>query len=222
MTLCNEEGCQVAITGICVNGLKINECPHYHNDLEASTIPEVKPVDQVQPDKPDIVTVVDVHNGKALSLSEVNRITTNSITRFVILAGMPDAGKTTLLLSLLHLFATNPGFEGFLFAGSETLLDYEMKSHFSKIDSGNYEEDTQRTAAGLLQFLHLKVASQADGKITDLLFTDISGEDFRALRDSGDACKKFIIGKRADHFVLFFDTLKITTFQERPSTKASG
>ncbi|MDO1451350.1 hypothetical protein Q0590_34060 [Rhodocytophaga aerolata] len=223
MPICNEEGCQVFTTGKCVNGLELDECPHYLEDSEVKDYKKPENNEEIPPRASPVNNVIDVYDGKALKLSDVNRIANNSITRLVILAGMPDAGKTTLLLSLMHIFTTNPQFGDFIFAGSDTLLDYELKSHPSKIDSENSNETTGRTQVGPPVFLHLKVADQKeDGKLTDLLFTDISGEDFRALRDSTIECKKFTIGQRADHFALFFDTLKITTLKERASAKASG
>jgi hypothetical protein len=223
MPICNEEGCQVLITGTCVNGLEFDDCPHYLQDDEVedyviSVKEEEKPDEELK--FPD---VIEVYDGKALKLTDVNRIANNSVTRLVILAGMPDAGKTTLLLSLMHMFATNTEFSGYLFAGSETLLDFEEKAHPSKIDSENDKETTGRTPLGSPTFLHIKVANKdEEGKLTDLLFTDISGEDFRALKDSTAESKKFILGKRADHFALFFDTLRITTTKDRASAKAGG
>lgn len=224
MATCNEEGCQVKVTGKCVNGLELDECPHYQKDIdgEDALVPD-EDSDDSSEESQKRSDIIEVFDGKAISLGDVNRISGRTISRLIILAGMPDAGKTTLLLSLLHLFATKPEFEGYLFAGSETLLDFESKSHPATIDSGNLKETTGRTPIGPPTFLHLRVSdTQDDGKITDLLFTDISGENFRALKDSTAECKKFTIGQRADHFALFFDTQRISSVKDRASAKVAG
>ncbi|WP_158799418.1 hypothetical protein [Pedobacter sp. L105] len=226
MAICNEEGCQVLMTGKCINNLQIDNCPHYsdvkgfdnNSQLEFDEDKDVV-IGKIEVNK----NVIDVYSGKALNLTEVNRISKSSLTRLVILAGLPDAGKTTMLLSLMHLFQTNTSFEGFLFAGSETLLDFEEKSHPSKIASEKLDDDTNRTPIGPPTFLHLKVAQQTDVNNTiDLLFTDISGELFIALKDSSQDAKKFIICQRADHFALFFDSDRITTLKERANARTSG
>ena len=224
MPICDEEGCDVLATGKCVNKMELDVCPHYSEEDGDNLL---KDSHEEQETVINEVTVsddtVDVFDGKALSVTDVDRITNNAITRFVILAGMPAAGKTTLLLSLMHIFSTNPGFGNYLFAGSETLLDFEEKSHKSKIDSGNAEEDTGRTPIGLIKFLHLKVANMIEnGRLTDLVFTDISGEDFRALKDSTEECRKFTMGQRADHFSLFFDMLKLSCIKDRGGAKVAG
>lgn len=228
MAYCNEEGCQVLTTGKCVNGLILNECPHYSEtdeeedpDNDNLNVDEDQQENSATGEQQDSSTI-DIYSGKALKLSEVNRISTAAISRLILLAGMPDAGKTTLILSLMHLFQTNPEFEDYIFAGSETLLDFEEKAHPSKAESDNLEENTGRTPIGPPTFLHLSVTRKETGQTTDLLFTDVSGELFDALKDSTEQSKKFTLAERADHFVILFDADRITTFKDRANAKTSG
>jgi Double-GTPase 2 len=226
MAYCNEEGCQVLTTGKCVNDLVLNECPHYKETIENKNFGELEPDEEPREELTDISRhtggLIDIYSGKALELGDVNRISGAAISRLIILAGMPDAGKTTLLLSLMHLFQTEPEFEDYIFAGSETLLDFEEKAHPSKAESENLEEKTVRTPIGSPTFLHLAVFSNTTGETINLLFTDISGELFRSLKDNTEECKKFTLAKRADHFAILFDAERITTFKDRASTKTSG
>lgn len=226
MASCNEDGCEVLTTGICINNLGLDTCPHYKSDSDID-IDENNSIeiDKIKDVETELIpaNVIDVYSGKALTLSEVNRISYSALTRLIILAGMPDCGKTTLLLSIMHIFETHSSFNGFVFAGSETLLDFEEKSHPSKIDSDNDDPNTGRTPLGPPIFLHIKVCDTNDnGKIVDLLFTDISGERFRTLKDSTLECKKFILARRADHFALFFDTQRLTSLKDRASAKSAG
>lgn len=227
MANCNEDGCSVLTTGICVNGLALDVCPHYSLEgsseiMEVGESATIEENDSVIEDL-NTVKILDTHSGKSLTLTEANKIARSSLTRLIILAGMPDAGKTTLILSLMYLFDNNPSYVNYIFAGSETLLDFEEKSHPSKIDSQKKEEITVRTPFGPPSFLHLKVIdSKKERKAVDLLFTDISGEAFKSLRDNTQECKNFSLGRRADHFTLFFDTQKLTSVRDRALSKSSG
>lgn len=237
MASCKEEGCSVLTTGECVNALELDVCPHYSADedeLDEDDIDDedIDSDDQAdnnfdQDDKKGVElskeNLKDVHSGKALMLDEANKLAKSVLTRVIVLAGMPDAGKTTLLLTLMHQFSSKSSYEGYIFAGSNSLIDFEEKSHPSKIDSEMNTPETGRTPVGPHTFMHLKVAEKQNlENKTDLLFTDISGEAFRALKDSADECKKFELGARSDHFTLFFDTKDITSIKDRANSKASG
>jgi len=228
MASCNEDGCSVLTSGKCVNGLDLDICPHYAvtDDFGLTNDQEDEDSDNNSDDvlkTKNSNNVVDTHSGKALSLLEADRISRSALTRIVILAGMPEAGKTTLLMSLMHLFATNSSYCDYIFAGSKTLLDFEEKSHGSKIDSEADKASTIRTTLGPPTFLHLKVAKEnTENSEVDMLFTDISGEAFRMLKDSAEECRKFTLGLRADHFTLFFDTEMITSTAERAKSKVAG
>ena len=231
MPSCNEDGCQVAITGRCVNNLQLDTCPHYSsdendkiaNDTTSQTIGNKN--ESVNNDinmRDQSEDIVDVYSGKALELYDVNKISLSRVTKLIMLAGMPDAGKTTLILSLMHLFQTRPYFSDYIFAGSKTLLDFEEKGHPSKIASNNDAANTNRTSDKPPQFLHLRVLNTKHHKSSEVLFTDISGERFKAIRDSTDVAKKFTLALRADSFVLFFDTKRITSLEDRASSKTSA
>ncbi|HEX8016839.1 MAG TPA: hypothetical protein VF465_16530 [Flavobacterium sp.] len=217
-----------------MNGLELDECPHYSkedNDNVAAQEINDEDLDQDDQDNQSFLkanevnreNLKDVHSGKALTLDEANKIAKSVLARVIVLAGMPEAGKTTLLLTLMHLFSSKLSFKEYIFAGSQTLIDFEEKSHPSKIDSDISTPETGRTPVGPHTFMHIGVADLAtlNNKI-NLLFTDISGETFKALKDSAEECQKFELGARADHFVLFFDTKDLTSLKERANSKAAG
>ena len=220
---CNEKGCPLLTSGKCQEGFSDPvECPHYISDV---ILDEESIVEKDENGKEES-TSISVYSGRAIPLSEVNRISLCNITRLIIFAGMPDSGKTTLLLSLIHIFQTNPSFAGFLFAGSQTLVDFEEKSFKSKVQSMQHESDTDRTILheeDPIRFLHLTLASVANlRKRQELIFTDVSGELFKNLRHSTKACKEFYICKRADHFVLFMDADGLSDYNKRALTKSNA
>lgn len=229
MANCTEEGCQVFVTGRCINDLDLDDCPHYSdddeyddgNDQDNTSVEYGEVEDSVAED--NFADDVDVYSGKALSVEQAGRISNRSLTRLVMLAGLPDAGKTTFLLSLIQLFQFNASFSEYLFAGSETLLDYEEKAHPSKIASDLAFAETIRTPVGSPKFLHLKVANKENvSQKTDLLFTDISGELFITLKNNSSDARNFLLCERADHFAIFFDSEKLTSVKDRANTRASG
>jgi hypothetical protein len=59
-------------------------------------------------------------------------------------------------------------------------------------------------------------------KKNDLLFTNLSGEDFDALGKSTEACKKFTMARRADHFVLFLDSDLLSDLESRQTIRTNS
>jgi hypothetical protein len=228
MPKCNEEGCPVLTNGKCINNFTdLKKCPHYsdedddRDDGNDSGSEGSNNGDSRR--KPEDITA---HLGKSLGFADINKIAFDSYTRLVILAGMHDVGKTTALLSLMHLFESGEGIGGFIFAGSQTLVDFEQKAWPSKVDSGNDEATTARTPHteySELKFLHLNLAEKANSSSKrDILFTDISGELFLNLRDTKKDAQDFLIGKRADHFALFLDSGALSSPQMKMSARNSG
>lgn len=224
MAYCNEEGCDVLVSGKCINSLQLDTCPHYILS-EPEIEEEVSEEDELDNDEIEIsetINLVGVHSGKLLTINEVNSVSTSGTTRLIILAGMPDAGKTTLILSLMNLFQNSSSYQGFIFSGSKTLLSFEEKNHNSTINSERETPETDRTTFGNSSFFHLKITKLDDKRSANLLFTDISGETFRLITESNEEAKKFSLAKRADHFVLFFDSNKLSSYQDRHAARTRG
>jgi Double-GTPase 2 len=228
MPKCNEDGCPVLTTGICINDFTdLKKCPHYSEenaeidigDHSESGVASNRNLSQKSED-------ITGYPGKSLGLVDINKIALENYTRLIILAGMHDVGKTTAILSLMHLFESGEGVGGLIFAGSQTLIDFEQKAWPSKVNSGNDEATTVRTPNSEyaeLKFLHLKLADKANLSLKrDILFTDISGELFMNIRDTKRDAEDFLIGKRADHFALFLDAAALSSTQLKMSARISG
>jgi hypothetical protein len=161
---------------------------------------------------------VRFYSGMHLDSSECIPILARSLTRLVILGGLAESGKTTALVTIYNLFQKRP-FGGFDFKGSRTLLGFERRSHFSRATSNGSNEDTERTVVSEQAYLHLDLKKVA---ATSVILTDISGETFNTLRNSSEACKKFTIAKRADHFALFVDCESLLDPLKRHRAKSAS
>jgi GTPase SAR1 family protein len=166
---------------------------------------------------------VKTHKGEALTDEGCDSLMTNVQAKLIMLAGLKDSGKSTLIGSFMQLFQDSESFAGHKFAGSETLIGFEKICHESRMTSGRSMPHTARTVKGFDGILHLKVkANIPDSRKFDLLFTNLSGEDFDLLAKSTDACKKFTMAKRADHFALFIDSDLLSEKETRQSTKVNS
>lgn len=168
--------------------------------------------------------LIDVHLGYELSDIEASEITRSSLTKVIVVAGPGASGKTTLLASLNDRFQQS-ALQDYEFAGSRTLLAFESRSYDVRIASGRLEPEMEKTKVDLdnLRFLHLRVRKKGDGSVLrDLLFSDISGENFRQAKNSSEDCKKLWILKRADRLVLLFDGASLAISAKRQESKSFG
>ena len=219
---CKQVGCTASTDGKCLEGLDIKSCPHC-SIIEEQNIDET--IVNTIPQSNTIISneelFIDVHSGDVMDLNETIVVTSSSLTRLLILAGLPDYGKTTLLASLFELFQRNKSFANYCFSGSRTLIGFEKICHLSRIASERETADTYRTTNIVPKFLHISVKKEDTD--VNILFTDISGEYFRDyLSVSSEECKRFEVAKRADHFVLFIDSDLLSNINERQNAKTSS
>jgi hypothetical protein len=90
-------------------------------------------------------------------------------------------------------------------------MGFEQRCHDARLASNRIEPEMERTKNKTeYRFLHLRVHDQGlDTPAQDVLFTDISGEIFREIRDSAHECSRHPIFRRADHFVAILDGAKL-------------
>lgn len=160
--------------------------------------------------------------GRPITAREAGPITAGSRSRLIVLAGTPLSGKTTLIASLFHCFQRGT-FAEYLFAGSWTLLGFDERCHDARIRSLRPKPTTERTKTGTIEsLLHLQVMHVERLQIRDLLFVDISGEHFDAIRDSVNECRNVPFLRRADHFVLLIDGERLADVSQRQTAKANA
>jgi len=206
---CTREGCQIASTGKCLEGFDpTSTCPYQQNSTLAHTTAD-----------PTDTPFVDLPTGEALTEVEASELTRQAITRVVVLAGPSGSGKTTILTSLFEAFFDAP-FGNFRFAGSATLVGFERRCHDSRVVSGRNKPHTIHTkVSDTVDFLHLRLVPASHGvfRKQNLLLSDISGERFRALRDSSEAITGMPMLRRADAFCIVVDGEKLANPAERHS-----
>ena len=214
MPTCKQPACLVAQGGPCLEG-QGSKCPHLILDSPSDNSQgegdSVIPSGAKQP--PDVERL---YSGEKLHIAEATRILQRGPCRVIVLAGMKDSGKTTLLARISEYFQEGP-IGSYYFAGSQTLPAFGLVSWLAMVESGRTSPDTERTKKWDNDtFLHLKVR---DVSLTepslDLLLNDISGETFPLAMASEKVCRQLVSLARADHLVMFVDSSKISDFSQR-------
>lgn len=218
---CKVANCENPRGGPCYEGLKPEECP---NRFQLEDAPGAQAVTAATPALTVSIPAkaapaaedITFSSGFPMLLREARVITEQHDARLVVVMGEKDAGKTTLLAELHHQFLTAP-YAGFLFAGSRTLVGFEEKCFYSRIESGGEEDDTERTKHMDVRVLHLALRDeQRRGPATHLLFADVSGERFRQIRGSREEAGEFApLLKRADRIALLVDGERLADVKTR-------
>jgi hypothetical protein len=120
----------------------------------------------------------------------------------VALVAGPEAGKTTLISTMYEL-ARRAALKKIGFAGSETILGFEIRCHLSRQASGLDRADTERTKVRPPQFLHLRLAH--NGSLADILLCDRSGESFDKAIETPGVVTNYVELERAHHVLLLVD-----------------
>ena len=164
--------------------------------------------------------MVELPLGEALTLVESLPITRAQRAQLVVIAGAVGSGKTTLIAVLFHLFQRGE-FEGYFFAGSETLVGFDQRCYLARTASGRPKADTARTRPGEeRQLLHLRVRRHdLATPACDILLSDLSGEDYREAKNSVEECRRLPLLGRADHFVLLINAHQLTQLDCRQKTR---
>jgi hypothetical protein len=209
---CQLKDCPVAENGDCLEGLPLSTCPNYLPAAEGDE--EIAPGEvKVEPLAPEPQSVEYLPSGDYLSGQPLATIMQRAPCTVVVIAGEVACGKTTLLVGLYEAFQQGRVAD-FEFAGSETLVAFEKRSHLSRIESGLAKADTERTRREqVLPFLHL--ALERNGLRQHLLLSDLSGEVFSDIADSQVAATRLTELRRADHFLIILDGERLTDLTER-------
>ena len=124
----------------------------------------------------------------------------------VVLGGMVESGKTTLLARIFEMFQCKC-VAGHRFAASRTLAEFDKLSWHATMECGATDPKTERTDRSENNlFLHLCIRAE-DGSVPtmDLLIGDIPGEIFPEAVAEETVCLDLCALRRADHLVLFLD-----------------
>jgi len=213
---CKQENCPLKESGECLEGItNIEECPH-------SFLLSNQTEEAIQENSENGMHLERelLYSGDAIAEVDLNKITYKYQANLVLLMGEPDSGKTTLIASLFDQFQQGP-FADHYFAGSRTQLGFEKRCFLARwIGSGRDEPDTERTKTKEVHYLHLSMRDQKlNDPIKHLLFADVSGEQFKRIRDRKDEMDQFEIFRRTDHIFCLVDGALLMDEVERHAIK---
>lgn len=161
-----------------------------------------------------------IHNGLRLDIDGLKTLMSEKLTRIIVFAGLPEAGKTTLLNAFYQPLVKKGIIAEYEFKSSLTLVGFERRDALCRMSSGNNEPTFVRTKSGEMDILHLEVCNP--NNIINLAITDLSGEDFKDMLKSSSFCQEFTLLGRADCFSLLIDGDKITDLKQRQQVKANS
>lgn len=197
---------------------KLNEEENGSEDDELGNISEKQNGTELAEN--DSEEISSIHNGLRLDTDDLKTLMSEKLTRVIVFAGLPEAGKTTLLNAFYQPLVKNGVIAEYEFKSSLTLVGFERRDALCRMSSGNNEPTFVRTKSGEMDILHLEVCNP--NNIVNLAITDLSGEDFKDMLNSSSFCKEFTLLGRADCFSLLIDGDKITDLKQRQQVKANS
>ena len=183
------------------------ECPNYHNDIENNS-PDLAADDERFP-----------WTGRPFGLKDLRFVSTVRRPHIIGMAGLADAGKTTLLgMLFLMIYRGHRIIDDATFAGSFTLQAWEnITRHLQLNSDGPIQFPPHTTQSGRFPgLLHLKFTMNGGSK-RDFLLSDAPGEWFSNWTDNAEA--ENAVGARwiannADNLMIVADTAALTGSQK--------
>ncbi len=183
--------------------------------MMASSEEELPAEEQESEDAAHEEDCVQLPANKAMQPDTVSELLGARATRFVIVGGPFDSGKTTLISSIFERLHRNT-IGSWQFAWSETLLDLEDIGFKGRDASGLNSPVTERTSQQVgRKTYHIRFFNRDSGRVQDILLVDISGEEFEAVRDFNDKCEELQFIRRADHFCFLLDGDRLAVLDKR-------
>lgn len=203
MRHCKLTGCPYDTSGKCLEN-QLPNCPNLTQDEAEDVQSAAPPVETERTGvKPNFISV---YSGRKLTTTEAAVVF--QLNPFVIvLGGMVESGKTTLIARIFEMFQQNQVDE-YRFMTSKTPLEFARISWNSTMECGGSEATTEHTSRSENNlFLHLRIRPVKNSSAPlDFLFGDIPGELFPEAASDEAICRDLQALRRANHVVLFFDS----------------
>ena len=209
---CQQPHCFFPSTSCNAGFMDVSECPHLREETTDGAA-QLAVDDEKFP-----------WTGRPFGLTDLRFLTTVRRPHVVGIAGLADAGKTTLLgMFFLMIYRGYRIIEDASFAGSFTLHGWENIARYLQHNSdGPIQFPPHTTEAGRLPgLLHLSFAVE-DQTTRDLLLCDAPGEWFANWTENADADNAAgarWIAAHADRLVIVADTAALTGPDSGPARK---
>jgi len=211
MPHCKLKNCPYDRDGRCVEN-QLPNCPNLLADEATGVKVQEVPPQKTEPPPP---THESTYSGNKLTVDEAAPIL-QSNPQVVVLGGMIESGKTTLLARIFEMFQCGE-IVGYRFMTSKTPVEFDKLSWHATMESGANKPTTVHTARSENNlFLHLRFRpiSGANTPI-DLLLGDIPGELFPEAVAEESVCRNLSALGRANHVLLFLDAEVLTHAAKR-------
>jgi len=222
---CNKSECEVTITGACAEGHDpLESCPFYGKDSEINDYSDEdfeSAAEEFQQDAGES-DLIELPSSEALDVVQVDEFLRWRPIRLITIVGDRDSGKTTLICSIYERFLRGP-FADHLFAGSRTLIGFDQRHHYSRVDSGLDRPDTPRTSlSDGVRFYHFAVVRENEHSVrTDLMLSDRAGEKYQQARNNSIVVSELFEVAKADRLVLLLDGARLISKVERANACTS-
>jgi hypothetical protein len=205
MPHCKLKNCPYDRDGRCVEN-QLPNCPNLLPDAPVDLKhPELAGVTDVQTPS-GAPTYEAFYSGKKLTADEATPIL-QSDPQVVVLGGMVESGKTTLIARIFEMFQCG-AIAGYRFMASRTPVEFDKLCWHATMECGAARPTTEHTYRSENNlFLHLRVRQEDEAASpTDILIGDIPGEVFPEAVAEESVCRDLYALRRANHLVLFLDS----------------
>ena len=207
---CQLEDCFFPSTNCGAGFMDVAECPHYQGDTGQDST-DLAADDERFP-----------WTGRPFGLKDLRFLSSVRRPHVVGIAGLADAGKTTLLgMLFLAIYRGHQIMDDAAFAGSFTLQGWENIARYLQLNSdGPIQFPPHTTESGRFPgLLHLRFSVDG-GSERDFLLSDAPGEWFSHWTDNAkaeNAAGARWIAANADNVVIVADTEALTGPQKGPA-----
>jgi hypothetical protein len=214
---CDQAGCPIATEGRCLEGFGGGSgegCPHLGSvpapDAQAVEVPQAEVAEEVADAdlEPEPRRVVGLGGTTSLTPEEADELAGDHGAVVVVVAGEEDSGKTTLVTELWARFLKGP-FCGWLFAGSRTLLAFDVRHRGARASSGATRAQTPRTQEEDFRLMHLRLFGERSRRQLTLLLSDSKGELYEHIVDGTPVSEELGAVGRANALMVLIDGAEV-------------